>query len=62
MRLKTTCGNGAGRARRALQAWRDERGSQLAELAIVMPVLLVLLGTTAEFGRFFHTYTTLLKG
>ncbi|MCA1567332.1 MAG: pilus assembly protein [Acidobacteria bacterium] len=62
MRLKTTCDNGARRARRAFKAWRDERGAQLAELAIVMPILLVLVGATAEFGRFFHTYTTLLKG
>ena len=38
-----------------------ERGTQLVELAIVMPVLLVLLATTAEFARFFHTYTTLSK-
>ncbi len=50
------------RALHALRAWRDERGSQLAELAIVMPILLVLVGATAEFGRFFYTYTTLLKG
>ena len=40
----------------------SERGSQLVELAIIMPVILVLLGATAEFGRFFYTYSTLLKG
>ena len=38
-----------------------ERGTQLVELAIVLPVLLLLLATTAEFARFFHTYTTLSK-
>ena len=49
--------------RRRLRAMRDsERGSQLVELAIIMPVILVLLGATAEFGRFFYTYSTLLKG
>ena len=40
---------------------RCERGTQMVELAIVLPVLCVLLATTAEFGRFFHTYTTLTK-
>lgn len=38
-----------------------ERGTQFVELAIVLPVLCFLLATTAEFGRFFHTYSTLTK-
>lgn len=38
-----------------------ERGTQMVELAIVLPVLLLMLATTAEFGRFFQTYTTLTK-
>ena len=38
-----------------------EAGTQLAELAIVLPLLLVLFGATAEFGRFFYTYNTLAK-
>ena len=38
-----------------------EAGTQLAELAVVLPVLLVLFGATAEFGRFFYTYNTLAK-
>jgi Flp pilus assembly protein TadG len=38
-----------------------EAGTQLAELAIVLPILLVLFGATAEFGRFFYTYNTLAK-
>jgi Flp pilus assembly protein TadG len=40
---------------------RDERGTQLVELALVVPVMLMLVGATAEFGRFFYTYSTLSK-
>ena len=40
---------------------RDERGTQLVELAIVVPLLLMLVGATAEFGRYFNTYSTLAK-
>jgi len=40
---------------------RNERGTQLAELAIVLPILLMLFAGTAEFGRFFYQYTTLAK-
>jgi Flp pilus assembly protein TadG len=38
---------------------KDERGTQLVELAIALPVMLMLLGGLTEFARFFHTYTTL---
>jgi hypothetical protein len=41
---------------------RDERGVQLVEMAIALPLLLVLLAATAEFGRYFQEYTTLAKG
>jgi Flp pilus assembly protein TadG len=40
---------------------RNERGIQLAELAIVLPLLLILFAATAEFGRYFYEYTTLSK-
>ena len=40
---------------------RDESGVQLVEVAIVIPILLILFGATAEFGRFFYEYTTLTK-
>src|SRR5688500_13607508 len=53
-----------GRLRRLLQLRalaRDERGIQLVELAIVLPVLLLLFAATAEFGRYFYEYTTLAK-
>jgi len=41
---------------------RNERGVQLVELAIVLPVLMLLLAAVAEFGRYFYEYTTLAKG
>jgi Flp pilus assembly protein TadG len=42
-------------------ALRDERGTQLVELAITLPIALMLLASVAEFGRFFYTYSTLSK-
>ena len=52
------------RLRRFFKAGRglkDERGVQLVELALVIPVFVVLFAATAEFGRYFYEYTTLAK-
>ena len=38
---------------------RREKGSQMVELAIALPVILVLLASLAEFANFFYTYSTL---
>lgn len=40
---------------------RAESGTQLVELAIVLPIFLALLVAVAEFGLYFYTYTTLSK-
>jgi Flp pilus assembly protein TadG len=40
---------------------RGEQGVQLAELAIVLPLILLMFVATAEFGRFFYAYSTLSK-
>ena len=40
---------------------RDEKGLQLVELTIVIPIFLMLFAATAEFGRYFYEYTTLAK-
>src|SRR5882672_3671704 len=38
---------------------KREQGTHMVELAVVLPVMLVLFGGLAEFSRFFYTYTTL---
>jgi Flp pilus assembly pilin Flp len=40
---------------------RREDGGALAELAILVPFLAVMLGAVCEVGRFFQNYTTLSK-
>lgn len=40
---------------------RDERGVQLLEIAIVIPILMLMFAGVAEFGRYFYEYTTLAK-
>jgi Flp pilus assembly protein TadG len=40
---------------------QTERGVQLAELALVLPILLMLLAAIIEFSQYFYTYTMLSK-
>jgi Flp pilus assembly protein TadG len=47
--------------RRLAHLGRDENGVQLLELAIILPIFVILFATTAEFGRYFYEYTTLAK-
>jgi hypothetical protein len=47
--------------RRLPRFLRTERGTQLVELAIVLPIFVLMFAAVAEFGRFFYTYTTLTK-
>ena len=52
------------RSRRFLWLTRfrsDERGVQLVEVALVIPIMLLLFGAVAEFGRYFYEYTTAAK-
>jgi hypothetical protein len=50
------------RIQKKLRAWlgRDDGGA-LAELAILVPLLAVMLAAVAEFGMYFQDYTTLAK-
>ena len=49
------------RHRGSLRFARDERGIHLVELAIVLPIFILLFAATAEFARYFYEYTTLAK-
>jgi len=40
---------------------RNEQGVQLVEAAIVLPIMLMLFGAVAEFGRYFNEYSTAAK-
>ena len=43
------------------QIARQEDGGSIIELAIILPILLILFIGTAELGRLFYTYNTLSK-
>jgi Flp pilus assembly protein TadG len=47
---------------RVISFKRDDRGLQLVELAITLPIIVLLFAAAAEFGRYFQEYTTLAKG
>jgi Flp pilus assembly protein TadG len=47
--------------KRARHLAEDETGGTLAELAILLPFLIVMVGAVAELGRFFQSYSTLSK-
>lgn len=40
---------------------KDETGGTLAEMALTLPLLIVLLAGVSEIGRYFQAYTTLAK-
>ena len=44
-----------------LRFTRQEKGAAVAELAIFVPFLILLVAAISEFGRYFQTYTTLSK-
>ena len=46
---------------RIFQWLRKEDGGALAELAVLIPFLAVMLAGVCEFGRYFQNYTTLSK-
>jgi len=40
---------------------RNERGANLVEMAILLPLLLLFLVGIADFGRAYHTYITMIN-
>jgi len=49
------------RFRKLRRLLKDESGGTLAEMALTMPVLILLLAGVSEIGRYFNSYTTLVK-
>lgn len=44
-----------------IRAKRVERGAQLVELAIVLPIMMIFTAATVEFGLYYNTYIQLSK-
>jgi Flp pilus assembly protein TadG len=49
------------KSRRFVSFTRNDDGGTLAELAILVPLLAIMLAAVSEFGRYFQTYSTLAK-
>lgn len=49
------------RLQNLLHFGRNESGGAMAELAILVPLLAVMLAAVSEFGRYFQNYTTMAK-
>ena len=49
------------KSRRFANFAQNENGGTLAELAILVPILVLMLAAISEFGRYFQTYSTLAK-
>ena len=48
----------SGKLRRFI---RHDKGAAMAELAILVPFLILLVAAISEFGRYFQQYTALAK-
>ncbi len=53
-------GNSRRPARRLGQWWRDSRGFAAVEMALVMPVLLLVTFGTVQYGMLLFTYNSML--
>jgi Flp pilus assembly protein TadG len=40
---------------------REERGANLVEMALILPLLLLLLAGVVDIGRAYHTYITIIN-
>lgn len=61
MVMKMVMKMGAGTFRKLRRFASRDDGGTLAELAIMVPFLAIMLAGVCEYGRYFQTYTTLVK-